>query len=219
MLGMINRLLEWVKSLFWKEEMELTLVGLQHAGKTTFVNVIASGQFNEDMIPTVGFNMRKITKGNVTIKLWDIGGQPRFRSMWERYCRGVNAIVYMVDAADPDKIEAARNELHGLLEKPQLAGIPILVLGNKRDLPGALDENGLIEKMNLNAIQVGKHRSLLATSKNLKPSLFLTLLFQDREICCYSISCKEKDNIDITLQWLISHSKSGGGSGATAPTQ
>ena len=25
--------------------------------------------------------------------------------MWERYCRGVNAIVYMVDAADHDKIE------------------------------------------------------------------------------------------------------------------
>lgn len=38
--------------------------------------------------------MRKVTKGNVTMKLWDIGGQPRFRSMWERYCRGVNAIVY-----------------------------------------------------------------------------------------------------------------------------
>ena len=27
-----------------------------------------SGQFCEDMIPTVGFNMRKVTKGNVTIK-------------------------------------------------------------------------------------------------------------------------------------------------------
>lgn len=54
---------------------------------------LQSGQFSEDMIPTVGFNMRKITKGNVTIKVWDIGGQPRFRSMWERYCRGVNAIV------------------------------------------------------------------------------------------------------------------------------
>ena len=123
--------------------------------------------------------MRKISKGNVTIKLWDIGGQPRFRSMWERYCRGVNAIVYMVDAADADKIEASRNELHNLLDRPQLAGIPILVgvptfynsltlsssqvLGNKRDLPGALDENGLIERMNLNAIQ-------------------------DREICCYRLS-------------------------------
>ena len=28
-----------------------------------------SGQFSEDMIPTVGFNMRKVTKGNVTIKV------------------------------------------------------------------------------------------------------------------------------------------------------
>ncbi|KAB5583951.1 hypothetical protein PHYPO_G00101790 [Pangasianodon hypophthalmus] len=182
MLALINRFLDWVKSLFWKEEMELTLVGLQYSGKTTFVNVIASGQFSEDMIPTVGFNMRKVTKGNVTIKIWDIGGQPRFRSMWERYCRGVNAIVYMVDAADRDKVEASRNELHNLLDKPQLQGIPVLVLGNKRDLPNALDEKQLIEKMNLAAIQ-------------------------DREICCYSISCKEKDNIDITLQWLIQHSK------------
>jgi 50S ribosomal subunit-associated GTPase HflX len=54
---------------------------------------------------------------------------------------------YMVDAADPEKIEASRNELHNLLDKPQLTGIPVLVLGNKRDLPHALDENGLIERM------------------------------------------------------------------------
>lgn len=99
------------------------------------------------MIPTVGFNMRKITKGNVTIKVWDIGGQPRFRAMWERYCRGVNAIVYMVDAADLEKMEASRNELHSLLDKQQLAGIPVLVLGNKRDKEGALDEKGLIERL------------------------------------------------------------------------
>ncbi|NXR81224.1 ARL8A protein, partial [Pycnonotus jocosus] len=188
MLALFNKLLDWFRALFWKEEMELTLVGLQLApflSPLTLFHLVPlqSGQFNEDMIPTVGFNMRKITKGNVTIKLWDIGGQPRFRSMWERYCRGVSAIVYMVDAADQEKIEASKNELHNLLDKPQLQGIPVLVLGNKRDLPGALDEKELIEKMNLSAIQ-------------------------DREICCYSISCKEKDNIDITLQWLIQHSKS-----------
>lgn len=40
--------------------------------------------------------MRKVAKGNVTIKLWDLGGQPRFRSMWERYCRSVSAIVYVL---------------------------------------------------------------------------------------------------------------------------
>lgn len=41
MIAMVNKLLDWFKSLFWKEEMELTLVGLQFSGKTTFVNVIA----------------------------------------------------------------------------------------------------------------------------------------------------------------------------------
>lgn len=40
-MALINRILDWFKSLFWKEEMELTLVGLQYSGKTTFVNVIA----------------------------------------------------------------------------------------------------------------------------------------------------------------------------------
>ncbi len=32
---------------------------------------------------------------------------------------------YMVDAADPEKIEASKNELHNLLDKPQLQGIPV----------------------------------------------------------------------------------------------
>lgn len=29
-----------------------------------------AGQFSSEMIPTIGFNMRKVTKGGVTIKLW-----------------------------------------------------------------------------------------------------------------------------------------------------
>jgi len=33
--------LDWLRSLFFKEEMELTLVGLQNSGKTTLVNVLA----------------------------------------------------------------------------------------------------------------------------------------------------------------------------------
>lgn len=41
MFAFVQRILDWIKSLFWKEEMELTLVGLQYSGKTTFVNVIA----------------------------------------------------------------------------------------------------------------------------------------------------------------------------------
>ena len=50
MFAFLNRILDWFKSLFWKEEMELTLVGLQYSGKTTFVNVIAVSLTDADLV-------------------------------------------------------------------------------------------------------------------------------------------------------------------------
>lgn len=69
--------------------------------------------------------------------------------MWERYCRGVQAIVFVVDAADQDSLDQARSELLELLTKPSLGGIPLLVLGNKNDLPGALSTGELIDRLDL----------------------------------------------------------------------
>ncbi|KAL5564621.1 hypothetical protein UlMin_027785 [Ulmus minor] len=69
--------------------------------------------------------MKKVKKGNVTIKLWDMGGQPRFRSMWERYCRVVSTIVYIVDVVDYKKLSISKSELCELLSKPSLNGIPL----------------------------------------------------------------------------------------------
>merc|ERR1711934_1184856 len=175
-------MMQYLRSLFWKQEMEITLVGLQNAGKSTLVNVIASGCYVEDMIPTVGFNMRKVTKGKVTIKMWDLGGQPRFRGMWERYCSNVSAIVYVVDGADHKNVDISYEELHELLGKPALKNIPLLVLGNKRDLPEALPEEAIIERMHLKDIT-------------------------DREVGFYTISAKNQDNIETTIEWLINHNQ------------
>nr|QXF29070.1 Arl8 [Planomonas micra] len=182
-MGLFDSFLEWFRSLFFKEEMEMTLVGLQNSGKTTLTNVLSAGDYEEeDLIPTIGFNMRKVKKGNVTIKLWDIGGQPRFRSMWERYCRRVSVIVYVVDAADAENLPKAKEEFMELVSKPALAAIPVLVLGNKNDLSEALNVDELIDLFELQSIQ-------------------------GREVGCYSISAKNKVNIDKTMQWLIRHGK------------
>lgn len=115
---------------------------------------------------------------------WDLGGQPRFRAMWERYCRGVNAIVFIVDSADPspENLNTAKNELHALIKNSSLDGIPLLVLGNKSDLPEAIGVDELIEELSLNEIS-------------------------KREVSCYSISAKEETNLDAVLQWLIAKAK------------
>jgi len=65
-----------------------------------------------------------------------------------------------------------------LLEKPALEGIPLLVLGNKSDLPEHLSVDELIEALNLNAVS-------------------------HREVSCYGISAKEETNLNAVLEWLI----------------
>ncbi|KAI9788151.1 MAG: hypothetical protein M1816_007197 [Peltula sp. TS41687] len=215
MAGFFKSVYDWLMRLFWATEMDVTMIGLQNAGKTSLLRVLAvgfpyarpltdrgaplpsskismlcpgvllltshviqGGEFTIDSIPTIGFNMKRVQKGHVTLKCWDLGGQPRFRSMWERYCRGVNAIVFIVDAADHDALPVARDELHSLLQKSELEGIPLLVLGNKSDLPNKLSVDNLIEEMNLKAVS-------------------------HREVSCYGISAKEETNLDAVLQWLI----------------
>jgi ADP-ribosylation factor-like protein 8 len=71
--GFWSKLVDWVRSLFFNKELELTILGLQNAGKTTLVNVLANNKFDEDSIPTIGFNFRKMKKGKVEFKLWDLG--------------------------------------------------------------------------------------------------------------------------------------------------
>mmetsp|Transcript_5966 Transcript_5966/g.15585 ORF Transcript_5966/g.15585 Transcript_5966/m.15585 type:complete len:187 (-) Transcript_5966:271-831(-) len=178
-----NNLMEWLSSLFFQQELEATVLGLQNAGKTTLITLISSGRFEEDRIPTVGFNMRQFKSGGVTLKVWDLGGQARFRRMWERYCRGVDCVVYVVDAADEARFETARVELHDVMSRPALEGIPVLVLANKSDLEGAVTE---VEEI----VEIFALRNL-----------------KNREVACYSISAKNSVNIDTTLKWMIAHSK------------
>ena len=108
MVSLINKLLDWVRALFWSKELELSVVGLQNAGKTTLLNTLSTGQYDEDTIPTIGFNLKEIKKGKVSLKVWDLGGQPRFRESWEKYCRGADAIIFVLDAVDMSNMELAK---------------------------------------------------------------------------------------------------------------
>ncbi|KAG8197951.1 hypothetical protein JTE90_020326 [Oedothorax gibbosus] len=181
MIQLLVRFLDWFRSFLWHKEMEITIVGLQDAGKTSLVNIITKNPCI-DTIPTIGFNARTVSYGRTSIKLWDLGGERRFRSMWERYCRGVDAILYMVDAANLQTLAESARELQFLMKKQQLAEIPILVLGNKIDLPNAISENDFIDRMGLSAIE-------------------------NHKVCCYMTSCKNKENIEKVVEWLLRYAK------------
>ncbi|EPQ26533.1 uncharacterized protein PFL1_05855 [Pseudozyma flocculosa PF-1] len=183
--SLFSSLFLYLRSLLFSKHLEICVVGLQAAGKTSLVNLLSSGQFADEMVPTVGFNMRKVRSGNTTIKVWDIGGQPRFRSMWERYCRGVSAILFVVDSSVPlpsgkDSTEQQQQQQ----QQPHLAGVPLLVLATKNDIKGAAGVDDVIRVMRLDTIA-------------------------NREVSCYSISSKNQVNIDVTLRWLVARSPAG----------
>ncbi|KAA6374792.1 MAG: putative small GTP-binding protein domain, partial [Streblomastix strix] len=85
-MGSIVAKLRDVLNNLWKEDMEICLLGLQGAGKSTLVNIIAGGEYEPSTIPTIGFQMKTTQKCRVNIKLWDVGGQTKFRPQWARYC-------------------------------------------------------------------------------------------------------------------------------------
>ena len=177
MVSYLKKLVSWIYSKLWSRELEISIIGLQNAGKTTLTNTLASGEFDEDTIPTIGFNYRRVRKGKVNINVWDLGGQERFRDSWEKYCRQADVIIFVVDSVDLATMDEARRNLHVLLDWPTLQGIPLLILGNKNDLDGALTEEELIEELNLRRVQ-------------------------NRQVACFSISAKNQVNLDITTQWL-----------------
>ncbi|CDY37846.1 BnaAnng05070D [Brassica napus] len=87
--------------------------------------------------------------------------------------------ISVVNLASTYNLCVSKSELHDLLSNTSLNGIPLLVLGNKIDKPGALSKDDLTEEMGLN-----------------------------REVCCFMISCKNSTNIDQVIDWLVKHSKS-----------
>lgn len=51
--------------------------------------------------------------------------------VWKDYYAKVDAIVYLVDAADRERFPESMRELNGLLSDDGLSTVPFLVLGNK----------------------------------------------------------------------------------------
>ena len=48
--------------------------------------------------------------------------------------------MYVVDSADKERLDVARQELELMLQEEDLKGAPVLILANKQDLPGAMNE-------------------------------------------------------------------------------
>ena len=63
------------------------------------------------------------------------------------------AIIYVIDSTDVDRLEDAKDEFHAILEEEELKDACILVYANKQDMPGAIDDAKVSEALGLPQIQ------------------------------------------------------------------
>lgn len=73
------------------------------------------------------------------IQVWDLGGQTSIRPYWRCYYPNTDAIIFVVDSCDSDRLGVARQELMAMLEEEELKDAILLVFANKQDAKGALN--------------------------------------------------------------------------------
>lgn len=155
-----------VKSIYLratsKEEYSVLLLGLDNAGKTTFLEQVKSIYASHDAphepklntVPTVGQNVSLIDLPNLYLRIWDVGGQHSLRKLWQSYYSSAHAIVFIIDSTDIGDADIAHiasepsttckadeegrlNEcklvLEDVLQHSETEGVPVLVLANKQD--------------------------------------------------------------------------------------
>lgn len=123
--------------------LHVVMLGLDSAGKTTALYRLKFDQYL-NTVPTIGFNCERIkgTSGKckgTSFLVWDVGGQEKLRPLWRSYTRCTDGIVFVVDSTDAERMDEAKMELMRTVRAPENHHVPILVLANKQDLPGAKD--------------------------------------------------------------------------------
>ena len=150
--GFLDKLKNALSSL-GGSEARILMLGLDAAGKTTILYKL---KLNETVssIPTIGFNVETVTPvKNVTFTVWDVGGQDKIRPLWKHYFNNTEGLVYVVDSSDRARISESKDELNWILESDEMRGVPVVILANKQDLPGALAPSDVAGKLGMHQMR------------------------------------------------------------------
>ena len=125
---------------------EITVIGLDNAGKTTIVNRLLRSEF----VPTtrtLGVNYRKVKYRNIEFNMVDLGGQEIYRNLlWHDSLVTSSAIIFVLDSADL-RISEASSAFWDSIQLNEKA--PVLFIANKIDLPGARSFDTIVKDLDL----------------------------------------------------------------------
>ncbi|CAD5115279.1 DgyrCDS4272 [Dimorphilus gyrociliatus] len=148
---------KWLTNYFRDQKKTFVIIGLDYAGKTTLTGKIKTGRMIAAN-PSLRPNLEELRLGQLTFTVYDLGGHKLVRRVWREYCYAADGIIFVLDAADKERMNEAKSELHNILNDEEFSTIPILILGNKIDIVDAMGREELIGCLNIykNIFQEGE---------------------------------------------------------------
>ncbi|MFW9992570.1 MAG: ADP-ribosylation factor-like protein [Candidatus Odinarchaeota archaeon] len=161
-------------------DFKIAVVGPARAGKTTLMQYLVEKTNFSQTAPTYGYQIEKVHYRGIDFLAFDIGGQPVFvHSFWKNHVETADAVIFVVDAGDPQSIRLSRDYLRFIASWIQK--VPLMILGNKQDIADAVSKEELLQLLELG---------------ELIPSLPVT------SIQMFDISAKTGTGVVDSFDWL-----------------
>ncbi|XP_064594864.1 GTP-binding protein SAR1-like [Liolophura sinensis] len=126
--------------------------------------------------PTFQTRSTAMKFGDVTFTVYDLGGHVQARRVWRDYFPAVDAVVFVIDAAEREAFEESSQELHRILSDEDISEVPVLILGNKIDRADAASYQELIDSFRLCMVLTGKDGKPRESLPSRPAELFMTSL-------------------------------------------
>jgi small GTP-binding protein len=126
------------------DTISIITIGDSSVGKTSIIRKFIDNNFSVGTLPTIGVELfkteLKINDEKYLIKIWDTCGQERLRALTSNYYKNADGIILVYDVNSNDSFLNLEKWFKSIDDncgtKP-----PIIILGNKIDLGGKIDDD------------------------------------------------------------------------------
>jgi len=135
-----------IDSIHRNLKTKISLVGFSGVGKTTTTKLICATEIPSVHIPTITGKISTIKIGKLYFHLWDFAGQEQFSYLWNDFILGSDAVLIITDST-LENVEKSRFFIELIKDRAPYAHTAII--GNKQDLPDALNVKKIEEILGL----------------------------------------------------------------------
>ncbi|XP_008291583.1 ADP-ribosylation factor-related protein 1 [Stegastes partitus] len=146
------------KYMFQKDEYCVLILGLDNAGKTTFLEQTKTkfsknykGMNLSKITTTVGLNTLQAVTGCYIYSCW----------LTLTYYAESHGVIYVIDSTDEARLSESKEAFEKMISSEALEGVPLLVLANKQDVPNCLSVPDIKTAFSDCAPKIGKRDCLV----------------------------------------------------------